>query len=63
MKISALVLPLISAQSRNFDGHLKLTIEVDGDREDIEQKEKVFKNFELSYLVRIKSHKNFQLYI
>ena len=42
MKISALVLPLISAQSRNFDGHLKLTIEVDGDREDIEQKEKAF---------------------
>ena len=59
MKISALVLPVISAQSRNFDGHLKLTIGVDGDREDIEQKEKVLNNFEISNFISIKRHKNF----
>ena len=59
MQISALVLPVISAQSRNFDGHLKLTIGVDANREDIERKEKVLKNFEISNLIRIKRHKNF----
>ena len=44
MKLSAFLLPTLFAQRRNFDGNVKLTISVDGEREDIEQQEKVSKN-------------------
>ena len=44
MKLSAFILPTLFAQRRNFDGNVKLTISVDGEREDIEQQEKVLKN-------------------
>lgn len=45
MKLSAFLLPTIFAQRRNFEGNVKLTIAVDGEREDIEQQEKVSRLF------------------